>query len=421
MDFVYRVHLTLAILGLSTALAYSQPPPDLLSDQSPQTPSDMALLLERELARFSGLAIPVTNHVFAHYMGVLPFPETASANGFPEAFIHGLAPVEEFEIETYPVTVRVDDATGDTVFYNAQGIPFWEESANDTYEPDWVLKLFGKGPHSILMQELLRPSHVKAQWVFVSQENISAYHTARLDSLRTSPGEKLTREESDLPQLYVTDFIPTDNAFYFASAWNHVTYFPLKKMNVLFSSDLRSPSWTVVQTVAVPNNSTGRASVFEVPRVKVPDEPLVPFAHDASCAPVTNVVVSPLDMGISYTNATCSCAREKSPAGFFRLEIPDPSVNIPTWWRVLYGFAPYDSWEDYIDFNNTGLSNIDKYGLGLPPVTPPNPGATATTIQYHYDDDDRLTATFIGAEGDASILHISPAGNPEVQQERTVP
>ena len=390
--------------------------------QAPQSPYEMARELERNLASFSGLLMPDTNLVYICYMGVLPLPDAASTNAFPEVFTSGLAPVEEFGIETFPVAARVDDDSGVTVFYNATNTVFWRESPYGVYEPDWILQLLGDGPHSPWLEEVLRPSHVEARWVFVARENVEAYHAARLESLRGAPaGAAPSWGESGLPELRITEFILAEDSYYFASAWNRIAYFPLKKINVLFAPDLRSPQWTVVRTVAVSNNSAGRTAFFEVPRMNVPDIPFESFAHDEYCLPTTNFVISPLDPGVTYTNAVCACAGGgASPSGFFRLNIPDPSINIPAWWRVLHGFAPYDSWEDGVDFNNTGFSNVDKYEQGLSPVAPPeSSNSSAATIQYNYDTDDRLTAAFIGADGDAAIRHLSPAGNPAVQQERS--
>jgi len=193
-------------------------------------------------------------------------------------------------------------------------------------------------------------------------------------------------------------------------------------MDVLFSPDLRAPvwEWEWVGMVPVTRRGTEGAAWFEVPKSAVSEEMQIPpsFAHDEFCIPSTNAVISPLDDETCYTNVVCACVREKSPGGFFRLSIPDPSLNIPAWWRVLYGFAPYDSWEDEVDFNMDGFSNMDEYMEGRNPVAPPA-NANAFTIQYVYDDDDRLKASFIGTGANATLRHLSPAGNPIIQHEKS--
>ena len=46
-----------------------------------------------------------------------------------------------------------------------------------------------------------------------------------------------------------------------------------------------------------------------------------------------------------------------------------------------------------------------------------NTGA-ATTIRYVYDDDDRLTAAYVGADGGASLTGWTSTGDPATATER---
>ena len=78
--------------------------------------------------------------------------------------------------------------------------------------------------------------------------------------------------------------------------------------------------------------------------------------------------------------------------------------------------APLSAWEDGVDFTGDGNTNTGKHGAGINPVTPPDAGGAA--ILYRHDDDDRLTASLVGAEGDTAVRQLTPAGNPNVQQER---
>ena len=381
----------------------------------PQTPLNMAEHLELQLSQFIGTLLPDINTPYTCYQGVLPLPE-AAPEGFPQDFLEGLVSTNRYGVATWPVSLRVDDATGVTFFYNADGTAFWEVPPNETYRPDWIEELHGGGL-TPLMQALLAPSRVGAQWLFIAEQDISTYHEARLASL-APPKPTAPLDDPDLPQLRVTAFAPYGDSYLFASRWNTVAYFPLSRMDVLFTSDLLSPDWIPVRSIPVSNTDPARAAFFDVPRAMLPPLDETSFTHDSGCAPVTNIVVSPVNLDISYTNVVCGCPHPPKPSGFFRLSIPDPSQNIPAWWRVLYGFAPHDSWEDGVDFNGDGYTNSQKYELGRNPIAPPD-ASTATTIQYHYDDDDRLTSSFIGTEGDAAVTQLTPAGNPKVQQERT--
>ncbi|MCL2103571.1 MAG: hypothetical protein FWH21_00730 [Kiritimatiellaeota bacterium] len=382
--------------------------------QQPQTPFEMAMVLERNLASGIGILMPDPEMPFVSYHGVLPLPGPAPA-GFPQGFLNGLVSMQQFGVTVYPVTLCVDDNTGVTAFYNADQVPFWTETPDGSYYANWLLQLHGNVPSQTA--ELLKPSHVEARWVFVEEGDIPAFHAGWLAHLPppTPP------PSANVPVLNVTAFVPAADTFHFASAWNTTAFFPASLMDVFFTTDLSAPDWSVVKTVPVAAAGPGTA-FFEVPRAALPPSTPPPSAHDPNCLPVTNIVVSPLDSAVSYTNVTCDCSLPaQKPSGFFCLGIRELGSGIPpAWWRVLYGFSPFDSWEDDVDFNGDGNTNREKYGLGLNPIAPPGGGAGAAVL-YTYDVDDRLTHTFPGPSGAAAVRNLSPVGNPNVQQERNAP
>jgi len=385
-----------------------------------QSPRDLATRLEEKLARFEGLWLPSTNFVFTFDFGVRPLPE-ASTEGFPQSFMQNLVPVEEFGIETFPFSFRVeDDETGITVFRNANQGFVWEEFPTvDPYQSDWIVQLFGREPSTLstLTLELLRPSHVGVRAIFVAEEDIQAYNEARLSA---PPPPSAAPWPTDIPVVNFTRIDVLTNAIAFASEWNDVAYFPPpSRMNLFWKPRLDSPAWTVIHTVPV--STSQRRAVFDVPWTMIPPEP---FVHDPLCAPTEIYMPSPLDPDMMiYTNVVCECVApsREMPAGFFKLGIRDTGF-LPAWWRILYGFAPYDSWEDYVDFNGSGYANWEKHEQDRlnNPVTPPSAlNATGSSIIYLYDEDDRLDTTFVADEGDAAVRYLSPAGNPDIQQERS--
>ena len=386
-----------------------------------QSPLDIATHLEQKLARFGGLMAIDANTPCAYTIGVIPLPDSIPANGsyFPPSFANGLVPVMEYGVETFPVTVRVEnDNDGITVFFNAGNVAFWWEYPTITpYQPDWIVQLFG-GTTDPLTLELLRPSHVELRMTFVAEGDIQAYNEARLAA---PPSPSATPWPTHIPVINVTRIDILTNAISFASEWNSVAHFPTKRMNVLYKPALTFPYWSVIHSVPVP--TFPRQAVFDVPWAMVPPPP---FVHDPLCAPTEIYMPSPLDPDMMiYTNVVCECVAptRETPTGFFKLGIRDNGF-LPAWWRVLYGFSPYDSWEDYVDFNNTGYANWEEYEQDRlnNPVAPPSAlNATGSSIIYLYDEDDRLDATLVADEGDAAIRYLSPAGNPDIQQERTAP
>ena len=68
-------------------------------------------------------------------------------------------------------------------------------------------------------------------------------------------------------------------------------------------------------------------------------------------------------------------------------------------WLVQYGFNPLFL-NTLGDVDNDGFSNLEEQLNGTDPTSPQNNSNTGTvaTIRYHYDEDDRLTDFYSGAE-----------------------
>ena len=69
------------------------------------------------------------------------------------------------------------------------------------------------------------------------------------------------------------------------------------------------------------------------------------------------------------------------------------------------------------DTDRDGFDDDDELALGSDPAVA-TPRAAAT-IRYIYDDDDRLTAAYIGASLGAATTSLTPAGNPATLHERS--
>ena len=68
------------------------------------------------------------------------------------------------------------------------------------------------------------------------------------------------------------------------------------------------------------------------------------------------------------------------------------------------------------DTDGDGFPDDEEIAASMNPLVA-DPGASAT-IRYAYDDDDRLTAAYVGADGGASLTTWSPAGDPNSVTER---
>ena len=87
--------------------------------QAPATPVEMALQLEKELARGAGVLMPDPDQAVRLNGGVIPLDGLSA--GFPSDFLSGLVPEETNRVEVWRVTLRAGDADGSMFFYNAKG------------------------------------------------------------------------------------------------------------------------------------------------------------------------------------------------------------------------------------------------------------------------------------------------------------
>ena len=69
------------------------------------------------------------------------------------------------------------------------------------------------------------------------------------------------------------------------------------------------------------------------------------------------------------------------------------------------------------DTDCDGFDDDEELALGSDPAVA-TPRAAAT-IRYIYDDDDRLTAAYVGASHGAATTSLTPAGNPATLHERS--
>lgn len=108
--------------------------------RAPATPLEMALRLEKEQAKGAGMLMPDPERQVRLSGGVIPLDDKSV--GFPVDFFKGLVPDEINGVEAWRATLRTDDASGDMLFYNADGEVFWSVAADAAvWSADWIARL----------------------------------------------------------------------------------------------------------------------------------------------------------------------------------------------------------------------------------------------------------------------------------------
>ena len=391
--------------------------------RTPATPLEMALMLERELARGAGALMPDPERRVRLDGGVIPLD--AASGGFPAEFLAGLAPEEANGVGAWRATLRADDATGDMLFYNADGETFWSVAADAAvYSIDWIARLRSADgadadfpeagepcrempadpSRAGLPEEALRraarlaarrhllPSHVEMAFTFVLREDLDDYRSGTAAEPRGTAAGAPTRSPAALTGLAFTGIASGTNGVALSAAWPAGTSLAGGALDVFFTPSLSPVSWTNPWRVALDPDAAGVELL--IPRAGLPPPPEAPAP-----AYVTNTAPSAYDPGVTYTNLVCTNAVRLADTGFFRLaDLADTDGDgltdaFESWvsgtgpldpdsdgdgladgWEVRYGLNPLAQDDPDADPDGDGLTHAEECAAGTDPLNPDTDG-----------------------------------------------
>ena len=346
-------------------------------------PFALAAALEARLAAGDGALLPDAERALARHAGTVDL----ARGDWPEAFAERAG-------ET--VRVTVSPFTGCYEFFDEAGEVVWTVVPVAATTENWVAPFrhaeMGERPDDALYESW----RLVDVWLLSHAENAESGGAS-------SPGEppRVFRLASPViptavaTNLCFTSFSISATSLLFTASWPTNDPPPDATLDLYGTPRLRAPFWTFLSS----HPATNPPAAFSVPLSALPwhdDSP--PHVHDATCASLTNLVVSPLDGSTVYTNAFWICATNRGPGetGFFRLgthrdtdadglpdarellvlgtDPDDPDTDrdgLPDGWEASNGTDPLDSEGDqgsHGDPDGDGLNNGQERNRGTDPL-----------------------------------------------------
>jgi hypothetical protein len=434
--------------------------------RQPATPTEMALTVEQELAQGAGALLPFPDMTVKLDGGVIPL--SADRTSFPPEFLAGLLPEKAGQASGLPVedidiwraALRVDDATGDMIFRNADGVAFWTVPADPgVYAPDWIARLrspsrdaakftefFARGDAenaedsglalsplrvpAVLREQItrraawsaarqyLRPSHIEMIFTFVMEEDLAAFRAARraagasLPSI-AAPRPLLAASPSSAAAPAGLAFTAISNAadeITLELAWPPGMAFAGRALDLFFTSRLESNAWTRILRAEDIEPSDGGLGLG-IPRAFLPPPPA-----QAPPAAVTNIQPSvysssAVNIAIFVTNALWL-----ADAGFFRAADAtdsdgDGRTDACEEWEEPKS-DPHDP-----DTNRNGLPDGTEWDLGFDPSGDPmhaadDPEGNGLSLLDEWLLEAAGSGAFPPADDPETLSVLTPGGTP---------
>ncbi len=306
-------------------------------------PADMAEDLATLVAEGKGVLMPDLAAPHVEDRGVMEL-----AGDFPADFLIGLVPVEEHGVTVYPVAIRIDDATGNAVFYNAAETPFY--MVPRVAPVNWFALL-----HPLLATNpWFAESRVVAQWTLVPSESLDTYLAAANAPpapLRSAPAPA----GLEVTNLMFTAISVSVSNVVLDVAWPTNDIPDGEPLDLYFSPELATNVWTLLDS-ATPTDPTNVTFVIDGADLPGFICTTPPHVHDASCIPITNIIQNVFLTGEVETNIVYSCSTNPAPSGisgFFRVGTRQDSD--------ADGLS--DAYEKLVSRTSRWLSDTDGDGL----------------------------------------------------------
>ena len=331
------------------------------------SPVAMAAALEARMAAGDGVTLPDAGRELVRHAGTI-------------ALARGEWPEEFAERAGETVLVAVSPFTGCYEFFDARGKAFWTVVPVSPTTENWVapFRHAEEGEHPD--DGLYAPWRLADEWYLSGAESAEFSVRARSPSAPSPEPANMRTGEPAASNLCFTSFAFTETNLFFTAAWaaddpggagGPPASLPDGLLDLYGSTNLLDARWTFLSS----HPATTPPASFSVARSSLPwFVATVPHVHDATCASLTNIVVSPLDGATVYTNVFWSCAADRGPGecGFFSLGTrhdADGDGLFDAAELLVHGTST-----NAVDTDLDGLSDGEELAFGTDPLDPDTDG-----------------------------------------------
>ncbi|MGN0844127.1 MAG: hypothetical protein ACI4QT_02755, partial [Kiritimatiellia bacterium] len=263
--------------------------------QRPASPWEMAVATENWLVEGAGARF-------------LPEMEGPAREGDSFVFVDESWPAAFQSRVGESVYLRISQTTGCYEFTDEDGMLFWTIVPDTPLTRDWITPFLS--PLQLATQDLYSPFRLVREWRLT---------TPALEALRVPPRRSTPRRTApgSSTNLCFTSLSIANDVLIFTADWPEENPLPDEMLDLYAKTNLLSRTWSFLSS----HPATNKPASFSIPISSLPWQEIVPHVHDAACDIRTNLVASPLDENIVYTNIVYGCGVSNlvSQSVFFNL------------------------------------------------------------------------------------------------------